>query len=160
MELTLRIGMLSLYQLIVRFPGVPWFFLEIILFFLIWIIELLVTSPSHEKLTRSPSVLFWFSGGLVITAPPENKLTSIRSIISLLLSEFWEMTPWPCEGFIKCFDARSSSLFKSITSLSCLMSFNHPFCCVTILPLSALCTIIKQGGEAKWGRSFQTMVDK
>ena len=54
------------------------FFLEIILFFLIWIIELLVTSPSHEKLTRSPSVLFWFSGGLVITAPPENKLTSIR----------------------------------------------------------------------------------
>ena len=54
------------------------FFLEIILFFKIWIIELLVTSPSHEKLTRSPSVLFWFSGGLVITAPPENKLTSIR----------------------------------------------------------------------------------
>ena len=46
--------------------------------FLIWIIELLVTSPSHEKLTRSPSVLFWFSGGLVITAPPENKLTSTR----------------------------------------------------------------------------------
>ena len=64
------------------------------------------------------------------------------------------MTPWPCEGFIKCFDARSSSLFKSITSLSCLMSFNHPFCCVTILPLSALCTIIKQGGEAKWGEKL------
>ena len=35
------------------------------------IFESLITSPSHEKLTRSPSVLFWFNGGFVMTAPPE-----------------------------------------------------------------------------------------
>ena len=34
----------------------------------------------------------------------------------------------------------------SITSLSCLMSFDHPFCCVTIHSLNS---VIKQG-KAKW----------
>ena len=51
-----------------------------------------------------------------------------------------------CEDFIKCFDTAYTSLLKSITSLSCLMSFDHPFCCVTIHSLSA---VIKQG-KAKW----------
>ena len=121
-----------------------------------------LTSPSQEKLTRSPSVLFWFSGGLVITAPPENRLMLIccyrhnppdgqnlnwplcKWHPSLLLWRLHQMF-WHAVYTV--------SLFKSIMSVSCLTSFNHTFCWVMVDDHSgALCTVIKQGTRDRSGK--------
>ena len=68
--------------------------------------------------------------------------------------DFWtlQMTPRPAclLSPVRASSNVLTSLFKSITpSLSCLMSFNHPFCCVTIDPLRRVMHH-NQTVKAKW----------